>query len=101
MALAEPAMLEPTLEDVVGPPLPPGADRAWRIFGELNATRASGTGGVGAITYAEMVAYETLTGVLLTPLDVALVREADAVFLQHALTRMSRETPPPTTLPED
>lgn len=88
MALAEPAMMDAVLNDLVGPPLPPVAERAWQVFGELSGTRASGMGGIGAITYAELLAYQTLTATRLTPLDVALVREADAVFLQFALRRI-------------
>jgi hypothetical protein len=88
MALAEPAMLDVLLDDLVGPPLPPVAARAWEVFSHVSGTRSSGMGGIGAITYTELLAYQTLTGTTLTPLDVALVREADQAFLSFALTRM-------------
>ena len=102
MALAEPALLETVLEDLVGPPLPLEAGRAWHVFGELHATRSAGMGGVSAITYGEMAAHRQLTGVRLTPLEVTLIREADSVFLRHAATQMRAERPPTSTLdPED
>ncbi len=88
MALAQPEMLAVVMDDLVGPPLPPLAERAWRVFGELSGTRASGMGGVGAITYTEMDAYQRLTGATLTALDVALVREADAGFLAYAYCKL-------------
>lgn len=90
MALAQPEMLAVVLDDLVGPPLPPVAEVAWRVFGEVSATRTSGMGGIGAITYTELLAYQTLTDTRLTPLDVLLVREADQVFVQWALQRMQR-----------
>jgi hypothetical protein len=41
-----------------------------------------------------LLAYQTLTGVVLTPLDVALVREADHAFLSFAMQRMKRGSTP-------
>lgn len=102
MALAEPAMLETVLDDLVGPPLPPAAERAWQIFAELNGTRSSGLHGIGAITYTELHAYQLVTHTRLTPLDVALIREADGAFLHHAAQRMkSAEAPSALRTPED
>lgn len=102
MVEAQPEMMDAVLDDIVGPPMPPLADRAWAVFGQLSGTRSSGMGGIGAITYTEMAAYQALTGTRLTPLDVAFVREADAVFLSYAMQRMKRaDDQPPSDLPED
>lgn len=90
MVQAQPEMLPLAIDDIVGPPLPPDAVHAWRVFSELSGTRSSGMGGVGAITYSEMLAYQTLTDTSMTPLDVALVREADHAFLRFAMQRMKR-----------
>lgn len=69
------------LPALVGPPIPPIAEHAWRVFWDLSETRAVGMGGVSGISYTELAAYATMTGQPLTPLDVALVREADRAFL--------------------
>jgi len=104
MAEAQPELLEVALDDLIGPPLPPLAERAWAVFGQLNGTRASGMQGVAPITFTELAAFQDVTGTRLTPLDVALVREADAVFVQIALQRMKPTDGPSvatTTTPED
>ena len=100
MALAEPAMMDTVMEDLVGPPLPPVAVRAWEVFSQVSGTRSSGMGGIGAITYTELLAYQTLTGTTLTPLDVALVREADQAFLSFALARMKSAGDRPKDVPD-
>ncbi|MFN9087348.1 MAG: hypothetical protein ACK6DP_12365 [Gemmatimonas sp.] len=100
MVEAQPELMAAVLDEIVGPPLPPIAARAWQVFGELSGTRSAGMGGVSAIPYTEMLAYQTLTGTTLTPLDVALVREADAAFLSYAMSRMKRADAPDET-PED
>lgn len=87
MAEAQPEMLPVVLDEIVGPPLPPLAARAWDVFRALSETRTVGLQGVGPITYTEMAAFEQMTDTALTPLDVALVREADAVFLTYAMSR--------------
>lgn len=69
------------LPALVGPPIPPIAEHAWRVFWDLSETRAVAMGGVSAISYTELAAYHTMTGQPLTPLDVAFVREADRAFL--------------------
>lgn len=83
------------LDDLVGPPMPPVAVRAWQVFADLSGTRSGGMGGIAAISYTEMVAYQTMTGTRLTPLDVALVREADGAFLAIAMRRMQDTHPAP------
>lgn len=83
------AQLNPAaLEDLLGPPLPPVAERAWGVFLDLNGTRGSSQGGLQPITYTELAHYQTLTGATLTPFECELVREADAVFVSEALARL-------------
>jgi hypothetical protein len=93
LALAEPALLETVLSDMVGPPCPALAVRAWEVFGQLHETRSCGMGGVRAITFTELDAFQRVTGQRLTPLDVALVREADRVFVAVAVARMTPDGP--------
>ncbi len=90
MAEAQPELLVSVLDDLTGPPLPPLAERAWDVFGRLSATRQSGMHGVGPITYGEMAAFQDLSGVLLSPLDVELIREADSAFLAFAMERFKQ-----------
>jgi hypothetical protein len=97
MAEAQPEMLEAVFDEIVGPPLPPVAVRAWDVFGQLSGTRSAGMGSIGAITYTELVAFQTCTGTTLTPLDVALIREADGAFLSMAMARMNRADDPPAS----
>lgn len=85
---------------MVGPPCPPLAARAWEVFGQLHGTRSIGMGGVGPITFGEMDAFQRLTRQRLTPLDVALIREADSVFLAVALQRMTPDEGRPDHTPE-
>jgi hypothetical protein len=80
MVEAQPELLPAVWDDIVPPPLPQIAERAWEAFGELNETRDAGSGGISRIKYVEMLAYQTMTGVWLSPLDVALVKEADKAF---------------------
>lgn len=58
-------------------------------------------GGIGSITFTEMAAYQQMTGTTLTPLDVALVREADGVFLQFAMRRLRAADDRPATITDD
>lgn len=75
------------LADLIGPPLPPVAEHAWRAFSELSGTRAVGMHGASRITYAEIAAYDRLTEAGLSPLDLDLIRVADEAFLADLAER--------------
>ena len=83
------------LVDLIGPPLPPLAVRAWSAYLELDRTRSSGMQGVGPITFAEIDAFERTTAAGLTPLDVHLIRIADDAFMAEVHERMRPSSAPP------
>lgn len=94
MARHDPATFLP---DLLGPPMPPGTDVGWDVFIALHQTRGATMGTLLPITYTEMDAYQRLTQRRLTPLDVALVREADRAMLDEVVARQpaADEPPPP------
>ena len=62
------------------PPLPAAAKWIWRSFVDLSAARQSAFS-LQPISYSEIVAYQTVTGIRLVGWEVALIRELDSRFL--------------------
>lgn len=88
MQLATLAESQPeVLHELIGPPLPPHTEDAWRAFLALSAERPT-TGGVGRITSQAILAYTQVDGIALTPLDIACIRAADAVVMRIIVERM-------------
>lgn len=87
------------LPDLLGPPLPPGTESAWDMFWALHETRGTTMTGLAPISYAEMAAYQRLTQRRMTPLEVALVREADRALAAEIRERHPdpEPTPPKTS----
>ena len=83
------------LPELIGPPLPPLAARAWSAYLELDRTRSVGMHSAGPITFAEIEAYDRMAGVGLTPLDVHLIRVADDAFMTEVAERLRPTTTPP------
>jgi hypothetical protein len=80
--LREAARVDPSARrELVGPTLPPIAERAWSVFGDLHACRPLSAQGITPISYVEMDAYCRMTGQQLAPLDVFLVRTIDEAFV--------------------
>lgn len=82
-----------------GPGLPYAVEHLWGIFIDLHTTRtATGFGGLNPITYLDIDAYQRVTGVVLSPEEVALIRMADGVAMDQV--RMNNDTgekaPPPS-----
>lgn len=75
------------LHELIGPPLPPHTEDAWRAFLALSAERPT-AGGVGRITSQAILAYCEVDGVHLTPLDLACIRAADAAVMRLIVDRM-------------
>lgn len=90
------------LDDLVGPPLPPLCERAWEAFTVLSATRTSGGSGANPITYVEIAAYQAVTGVRLTTLELACVRAGDYEVMRWQSDKMRADVDgaPSPTLPE-
>jgi hypothetical protein len=63
------------------PELPEGLAALWQAFLELHGSRGSTGWGPQRITYADMQAWQALTGSRLRPWEVDLIRKADDVWL--------------------
>ena len=70
-----------------GPDLPPDARHAWAVFASLSRTRTMSSAGPNPISYLEIDAYCRVTHDRLTPLDVALIREADDALAAAVVAR--------------
>lgn len=93
MARHDPATFLP---DLLGPPMPPGAEVGWELFWALHETRGMAMTGLLPITYSEMDAFQRLTQRRMTPLEVALVREADRALAAEIRDRQpDHEVAPP------
>lgn len=62
------------------PPLPEGCRQLWRTWNDLRGSVSSGMG-IGRISYAEMGAYQELTGHILAPWEVDAIRKVDRAFV--------------------
>ena len=65
-----------------GDEFPAPAGRLWRVFLELTASRQSGYGSPQPITYAEILAYDTLMGGTLAPWEVSLIKSLDILYFE-------------------
>ena len=63
------------------PALPAGCEELWRIFNELHSCRSVGMG-VQRITYADIDAFQRVSGVTLQAWELDAIRRADTVFLK-------------------
>lgn len=75
------------IPEFLGPDLPPHTESGWALFWELHDTRGASQVGLLPITYTEMVSYQTLSRRRITPLDAALVREADKALRNEIAER--------------
>lgn len=54
------------------PPMPAGCEYLWLMFCDLR--------NAGKVTYSELVAYQQLTGVNLSPFEIDVMRRLDESF---------------------
>lgn len=80
--------------------MPRACDGLWAAFLWLHAGRASGMGGPAAISAADIVAWQTLSRVRLTPWEVDVMRALDGVALRAAQRQPDKVGPPPESPPE-
>lgn len=66
------------------PPLPEGCEELWRIFNELHLCRGDGP---KRITYADIHAFQTVTGVRLEAWERSAIHEADQAFMDKIAER--------------
>lgn len=74
---------------VDAPSLPEGCEELWRIFNELHACRAWPYG-PQRITYADIDAFQRVSGVSLQPWERDAIRRADAAYLTDWNERNAR-----------
>lgn len=72
------------------PPLPNGCEELWRIFTELDACRGETLNGPQRITYADLQAFQIVTGTVLQPWERNAIRMADAAYLDQWRQRNAR-----------
>jgi len=60
---------------------PEGALHVWEWFIELCGGRQSGFGGAEPITYAEILAWSTLTAARPTATEISMLKSLDQLFL--------------------
>ena len=63
------------------PPLPHGCESLWANFLELHSCRGSVGLGINRITYVDMDAFCRVTGTMLKPWEIGLIRKADTLWL--------------------
>jgi hypothetical protein len=90
-------VMEDARAELIGPLAPPHTEHGWWLFLDLHTTRGVSMVGLLPITYQEIDAYQRLTRHRLTPLDVLLIREADAAFLEEMRLRQPTKVPTPPT----
>lgn len=64
------------------PDMPPGMSTIWWAFLQLHAARASGGMGPCAISMSDVLAWQTLNGVELTPFEVDTLQALDGVAIR-------------------
>ena len=69
--------------ELILPPIPPGLDVIWDIFLQLNHMRSSGMG-PSAISAVDLLAYQQLHGIELTPWELDCISALDQVALKSA-----------------
>lgn len=65
--------------------MPQGSGFIWSVFLELCATRSLGMMGANPITYLEIEAYQRLTELRLTPVEVRTILALDALTRDPAI----------------
>jgi hypothetical protein len=68
------------------PRLPEGCEQLWPIFSELHSCRGNYGFGPCRITYADIDAFQRVSGVTLRPWELEAVRKADAAYLEKQRT---------------
>lgn len=67
-------------------PIPPGGSAIWSVFLDLNSRRGNNGMGPSPIALADVVAWQQLMGVDLTPWEVETILHLDAAALAAQTT---------------
>lgn len=65
------------------PPLPEGLEPLWHDFWALHSGRGNSGFGPAQITFADIDAYQRVTGVRFQPWQLDAIRRADGAYLKH------------------
>lgn len=71
------------------PPCPTGCEGLWQVFKELHASRTVIMGPC-RITFAELDAYQRVTGTRLKPWEVEALRRADRAYMDDWQSRQKK-----------
>jgi hypothetical protein len=63
------------------PPIPNGCEQLWGDFLKLHVSRGSTGFGYQRITYADIHAFQSVTGTMLSPWEIGCILEADSIWL--------------------
>lgn len=64
------------------PRLPAACEELWRVFSELHSCRGNNGFGPSRITYADIDAFQRVSGVKLSTWEMSAILRADAAFLE-------------------
>lgn len=72
------------------PLCPDGCEGLWQAFKELHASRANSGFGPMRISFAEIDAFQRVTGLSLKPWEVEAIRRADRAFMADWQSRQKK-----------
>lgn len=72
------------------PLCPSGCEPLWQIFKELHASRGNNGFGPMRLTFAELDAFQRVTGMRLKPWEIDALRRADRVFINDWQSRQKQ-----------
>jgi hypothetical protein len=73
--------------ELILPPIPPGCQSLWAAFLELNSARSSGGMSASGISFQDIAAWQSITGVTLNPWELDVICALDRVALKAAATQ--------------
>lgn len=80
-----------------GPEIPYAGMRVWGIFLRLHAARGGGGFGPAPISYADMQAFQRVSGEPLRPFEIEMIKALDAEVLKAANNRDKPGNPSPVS----
>lgn len=78
-----------TPPELIPLPIPSGCDSVWALFLDLNSRRGNGGMGPSPIAWSDLLAWQQLMGVILTPWEIDTLMHLDIA----ALSAQSESTP--------
>lgn len=73
--------------ELTAPELPPGGGEIWALFWQLRRSAGSNGMSQNAISFTELLAWQTITGVALAPDEVDLISAMDQAALVAAMEK--------------